>query len=148
MSITTDLTGTTWCLNENVDITGEVDGITFYINGRTTDDSLEFTSIKFEAGNIYYDSELVYDGSWTSESGGEAVDTNSPRRNISITGGSDVNNAILIEWLNTYATLISTASYPRINQFLYYGKPVRYINGKKIRYVHYGDNRYEMVYPI
>lgn len=147
MSIVIDLTDTTWYLNENVDITGEVDGITFYING-ITDDGLEFTSIKFEAGNIYYDSELVYDGSWVIESGGEAVDTNSPRRNISISGGSDVNNAILIEWLNTYATLISTPSYPRINQFLYYGKPVRYINGKKIRYVHYGENRYEMVYPI
>ena len=147
MSTVFDLTGTTWYLNENVDITEEVDGITFYING-TTDDGLEFTSIKFEAGNIYYDSELVYNGSWAIESGGEAVDTNSPRRNISITGGSDVNNAILIEWLNTYATLISIPSYPHINQFLYYGKPVRYINGKKIRYIHYGENRYEMVYPI
>lgn len=131
----TDLTSTTWVLNDNIDIpTSSASSFSYSIDFVSNNNS--YSSIRSGSrnyGTLYYGSTIVYS---TYEWSDTAYKT------ISITGGTDATNASAIAWLEANGKQ-QVASYPKINSFTYYGKQINHINGKPIRYVHYKGNTYE-----
>lgn len=96
----TDLTGTTWVLNNTLTTDNAFgDAYINFISNNTN-----FT--KFDAvllmddHELYYDAVMVYDG---------GVWTNQAYRTINIIGGSDVQKAYFISWLVNNATLQTPA---------------------------------------
>lgn len=91
-----DLTGTTWEFNNEIDRTE----INFNVNFVCNNLLYEYIYVVDVDPSLfmYYDNTLVYDTSaWSDDL----------YKTISITGGTDVTNADLIAWLEDNATLIS-----------------------------------------
>lgn len=94
----TDLTGTTWFINESPNVGG-----TSSYNINFTSNSANYTSFDINNGIAYVDGRIVaiaYDP-------GMSIWFNQNFRTIEITSGTDVTNSNLIAWLQANATQIS-----------------------------------------
>ena len=83
------LSGTTWYFNSSVTLTSGIYSIDF------TSNSTSYDILSVQGTGVLYGSTLAYFfGSWQ----------NTAYRTISITGGTDANNADLIAWIQANAT--------------------------------------------
>ena len=94
--VLSDLTGTSWEFNISLNVPNYFDGSPFYINFLSNETT--YNRIRFEllmSTSMYYGiSTNVYSNNWLNQA----------YRIISITGGTDATNSILISWLQANAT--------------------------------------------
>lgn len=99
MATITDLTGTTWQFKNSPDLTRFTTETTYnvsFISYSNTD----YTSIRFSSSYIRYDRVSGgYNAAYTSNNWSDST-----YKLITITGGTDVTNSTLIEWLSANAT--------------------------------------------
>lgn len=104
MPTITDLTGTTWQINKVPDLTGFTTNIeynvSFTVEGYLTSGPDDCISIMFSSSSIqYYLNSSTYKQAYsTSQSWDAGLEL------ITFTGGTDVTNSALIEWLSDNAT--------------------------------------------
>lgn len=103
-----DLTGTTWLLNNsdlvlnadifnyNIILTSNDTHYTGFSNTWTVEEGTDFVTLKY-GSTVVYDGDII-NASWYNEA----------YRTISITGGTDATNASLITWLMANATQVPT----------------------------------------
>ena len=101
----TDLTNTTWVLNNVLDVSG---GLNYTINFISS--NINFTSLScfpdIRMSLLMYDDVTVGQGLGEFDTGGPNINTwdNEAYKTIEITGGTDATNASLISWLEANAT--------------------------------------------
>lgn len=93
----TDLTGTSWVLNNNLSYTSDIRCFINFTSNSTNFNVFFFFKFSGLDVSLDYSDTRVYYGSWNNEA----------YKTISITGGADATNNTLINWLQNNATLIS-----------------------------------------
>lgn len=121
-----DLTGTTWVLNDDISGTGGFNAYVNFTSNNTNydyfdavllidDDVLWYMNNALDTGDEVYSG---YEGGWQNEA----------YKTITITGGTDATNATLIAWLEANGTLtVPKPKYIKVNN-----TSLRAINGKFI----------------
>ena len=106
MSVISDLTNTKWFYNNTLLwVEGATSfAINYSSNGQTYDTMTPLASPQYDVASCFYSMGATNTTVYNSQSGGW---TNTAYRTITITGGADVTDSVLIEWLQTNATQVS-----------------------------------------
>lgn len=128
----TDLTGTKWVFNQEIDLTLYFTYDINFISNSETFTNIKRANVRFEDDTqvgLYYGSTPVFVSSWSN--------FNESYRTIEITGGTDATNANLIAWLQANATQIQEQS----NTFSFGNLPIAnmYFGTRQVKKVYLGN---------